>query len=80
VIPLCDIETNKYPQAVWHLISDSNSVPIKTFTYGMRIQGMHPAMKDTRADPLVPGLEYRIFIEAGSEKAQRDFVPVPRGE
>jgi hypothetical protein len=78
VIPTFDIETNKYPQAVWQLVSDSNSVPVKSFTYGMRIQGMHPAIKGAAPDPLVPGIAYRLFIEAGSEKAQRDFTPVAR--
>src|SRR5262245_27189718 len=26
VIPLSAIETNKYPQPIWHLVSESNSV------------------------------------------------------
>jgi hypothetical protein len=78
VIPVFDIQTNKSPQPVWHLVSDSNSVPIKNFTYGTPIQGMKPALNGSAPDPLLPGLQYRVFIEAGSEKAQRDFVPVPR--
>jgi len=78
VIPVFDLETNKHPQAVWHLVSESNSVPIKNFTYGTGIQGMRPAMKGTAPDPLLPGLQYRLFIEAGAEKAQRDFTPQPR--
>jgi len=78
VIPVFEVETNKaHPQAVWSLVSDSNSAPIKNFTYGMRIQGMHCA---TDPDPLLPGVPYRLFVEAGAEKAQRDFVPQPRTE
>ena len=30
------------------------------------------------ADPLEPGVKYRLLIEAGSVTAQHDFVPVPR--
>src|SRR5262245_20856144 len=78
VIPLSAIETNKYPHPLWHLISSSNSLPIKAFTYGMRIAGMRLANSDLGPEPLEPGVKYRLFIEAGSVKAQHDFVPMPR--
>lgn len=78
VVPVAEIETNKYPQPVWYLVSESNSVPIKEFTYGMRIRGMHPAFKGTNPDPLEPGVAYRLFVVAGSQKIQHDFVPEPR--
>src|ERR1700722_16508935 len=42
VIPVTALETNKYPHPTWELISDSNSVPTHTFSYGHRIHGMHP--------------------------------------
>lgn len=80
VIPVLDNETNKYPPPVWYLVSDSNSVPIKQFTYGMQIQGMRPAYKETHADPLAPGVKYRLLVEAGSQKIQHDFVTEPRTE
>ena len=80
VIPVFNNEINKYPQATWYLVSDSNSVPIKEFTYGMRIQGMRPAYKDTHADPLEPGLKYRLLVEDGNQKIQHDFIPEPRTE
>ncbi|HEV2393976.1 MAG TPA: hypothetical protein VG146_16610 [Verrucomicrobiae bacterium] len=78
VIPLSDIETNKFPQPIWNLVSDSNSAPIKQFSYGMRIPGMRPAFKGVAPEPLQPGEVYRLFIQAGSLKAQHDFTPVPR--
>ena len=78
VIPMSDIETNKYPHPIWHLISDSNSVPLKDFTYGASIPGMRPAVKGATADPLEPDVKYRLCIEAGSVKADHDFVPVPK--
>ena len=73
-----DIETNKYPHPIWELTSESNSAPIKEFLYGARIRGMHPAVKGEKPDPLQPGIKYRLLIEAGSQKAEHDFVPVPR--
>jgi hypothetical protein len=78
VIPLSDIATNKYPHAIWHLISDSNSVPIKEFSYGAAIPGMHPALKGVAPDPLEPGVQYRLFIETDSRKAEHDFTAVAR--
>ncbi|MEY2427986.1 MAG: hypothetical protein QOJ40_871 [Verrucomicrobiota bacterium] len=78
VFPVSDIATNKYPHPVWDLISDSNSVPIKDFTYGGSIAGMRPAVKGATADPLEPDVNYRLCIEAGPLKADHDFVPLPK--
>jgi len=78
VIPLSDIATNKYPHAIWHLVSDSNSVPIKEFAYGTTIPGMHPALKGVVPDPLEPGVQYRLMIESEGRKAEHDFTPVAR--
>jgi hypothetical protein len=78
VIPIYEIETNKYPQPIWALVSDSNSVPTKELMYGMRIPGMRPTVKGATPDPLVPGVKYRLLIEAGSLKGQHDFEPVAR--
>ena len=78
VIPLSAIQTNKYPHPIWHLVSESNSVPTKDFTYGASIRGMHSAIKDATPDPLEPGATYRLVVEAGSFKGNHDFVPVAR--
>ena len=78
VIPMSAIETNKYPHPIWHLISESNSVAIKDFSYGIPIQGMHPAVKDAVPDPLEPGVAYRLEIEAGPIKGEHDFTPTER--
>jgi hypothetical protein len=77
VIPLSAIKTNKYPHAVWHLVSESNSLPIKDFMYGAGIRGMHPAVKGATPEPLEPGVSYRLVVEAGPIKADHDFVPEP---
>ena len=78
VIPVKEIETNKYPRPIWHLVSDSNSVPVKDLVYGMRIPGMRPDVIGATPDPLVPGVNYRLLIEAGPLRAEHDFEPVPR--
>ena len=78
VVLVSDTETNKYPHAIWNLVSDSNSVPVKEFMYGGRVEGMRLAVKGVGPDPLQPGVNYRLLIEAGSNKLQHDFVPVPR--
>jgi len=73
-----DAETNKFPHAIWSLVSDSNSLPVKEFIYGMTIRGMRLEHKGVGADPLQPGTSYRIFVQAGSDKLQHDFIPTPR--
>ena len=77
VIPVTALETNKYALPIWHLVSESNSVAIRDFSYGTRIPGMHPAVSGAVPDPLEPGVQYRLLIEAGSLKAQHDFVTTP---
>jgi hypothetical protein len=78
VIPVQEIETNKYPHPVWDLVSDSNSIPVKDLLYGMPIHGMRPSVKGATAEPLEPGVKYRLLIVAGSRKAEHDFEPVAR--
>ena len=77
VISLSDIKTNKYPHPIWHLVSESNSVPTRNFMYGTVIRGMHPAVKGTTPEPLEPGVGYRLVVEAGPTKGEHDFVPAP---
>jgi hypothetical protein len=75
VVSVSALESNKYALPMWELKSDSNSVPVKLFSYGDRIHGMKPAIESARPEPLVAGTTYRIFVEAGSLKAQHDFIP-----
>lgn len=75
VVSVSELESNKYALPVWELKSDSNSIPIRAFRYGQWIHGMQPAVKGTHAEPLEHGAKYRLFVEAGSLKAQHDFTP-----
>ena len=74
VVSVSALESNKYALPAWELKSDSNSAPIKMFSYGDRIRGMKPIVSNARPEPLDPGATYRLFVEAGSQKAQHDFT------
>ena len=73
VIPVADLATNKYAHPIWHLVSESNSVPVKAFVYGSPIRGMHPKVKGAPPDPLAPEVTYRLFVTAGELKGEHDF-------
>jgi hypothetical protein len=73
VVSLAQFETNKDVVPVWHLVSDSNSVPTQEFSYGQFIRGMRPAIKGVRAEQLETNVTYRMFLTAGRMRAQHDF-------
>ncbi len=73
VVPLEGYKTNRNVLPLWHLVSDSNSVPLKTFPYGQLIHGMRPAITGVRAEPLETNVTYRLFVTAGQFKGERDF-------
>ena len=77
VIPASDLATNKFPHPIWHLISDSNSVPTKAVVYGLPIRGMRPAVKDAWPDPLEPNTAYKLFLESDAGKVEHDFKTPP---
>jgi hypothetical protein len=80
VIPLLEGKFNPQAAPVWHLISDSNSVPIRAFRYGQGIRGMKPALKGVRPDPLTPGVAYRLVVSAGDLSGNKDFTAKAVGE
>jgi hypothetical protein len=73
VVPLLDFEKNPQTLPVWHLVSDSNSVPVRQIVYGQRIRGMRPVVGGEQAGELDTNLDYRIFITAGRNTGQHDF-------
>lgn len=67
------------PNPVWHLVSDSNSPPIRVIRYGLPVPGMKPAIKGVHADPLQPGSSYRLLLAAGNASGTKDFkMPQPQ--
>ncbi len=73
VIPVDALATNKSPQPLWHMVSESNSYPVADFSYGGRIRGMHPMFQGAAAEPLAPNTSYRITVKAGSITGEKDF-------
>ncbi len=79
VIDIAEWQTNKNCLPFWHLMADTNSVPIeRPFTYGQRIPGMKPVVPGERAQPLQPGVKYRIFVTDGAAKGEHDFQAVAK--
>jgi|SRR5947209_3155076 len=73
VLSANDYATNKYANPLWHLISDSNSIPMKAIIYGLPIKGMKPKVPKAHPDSLQPGVPYILMVEAGKIKAQTTF-------
>ena len=80
VIPLEGDKYNPLAIPVWHLVSDSNSAPVKAFRYGQTIAGMKPALKGVHPDPLTPGVAYRLVLSAGDASGYKDFTAKAIGE
>lgn len=77
VIPLNGDKFNPLDRPVWHLITTSNSVPVRAFRYGQHIAGMKPAI-NVNPDPLTPGIQYRLLVTAGPVTGSVDFHMKPQ--
>jgi hypothetical protein len=73
VVSLAEWQTNARAVPLWHLISDSNSVPVRAFYYGQNIRGMRPFVAGIPPRPLETNQTYRLLIEAGKITGQHDF-------
>lgn len=73
VVPLAEWQTNRNVLPLWHLVSDSNSVPVKSFFYGQQIRGLKPAVKGTRPQPLGSNVVYQLTLKAGPVTAEHHF-------
>ncbi|MEO5804158.1 MAG: hypothetical protein ABIR24_11575 [Verrucomicrobiota bacterium] len=73
VIEEREFKTNKYPHAIWHLISESNSEPTNLIIYGIPVNGMKPEVAKVKPEPLQPKVSYVLLLEAGKLKGQTTF-------
>jgi hypothetical protein len=73
VVAVDEAATNKYPHFYWHVVSDSNSIPLTDFMYGANVSGMKPKIAGLVPEPLKMGVNYRVFVEAGKIKGEKDF-------
>ena len=71
-----DLVSQKYPTAMWHLISETNSGPTKAMVYGIAPRGMRSAVEDAQPEPLVAGVSYTLLVEAGKMKGSTNFIPL----
>lgn len=72
-VQVISLATNATKFPLWHLVSASNSVPVKSFVYGQSIRGMTPFLPGTRPQPLEFNVPYRLLIQAGAQSGQHDF-------
>ena len=78
IVSATALATNASALPVWHLTTESNSVPLKTFTYGQYIVGMKPWVSGVHAQPLLPGETYKLIVEAGRRtKGEYEFKMPP---
>lgn len=75
VVRADDYQTNKYPHALWHMVTDSNSAPINSVTYGAPISGMKSSVPRVSAKPLEANVSYLLLLEAGQVKGEKNFQP-----
>lgn len=74
VVKAQEIDTNRFAHPLWELISNSNSIPVKTLTYGVPIRGMRPEVKGAQADVLQQGVPYRLLLKIGGREVSHDFT------
>jgi hypothetical protein len=77
VVPLAEARTNRDVHPLWSLASKSGSAMVNAISYGTPIEGMSPPVAFAEVEPLEPGVEYRLLLQAGSIKGTNDFV-VPK--
>ena len=82
LVPLAGFQTNQNILPLWHLVSDSNSIPVTAFFYGQFLRGLKPAVPGARPQPLESGVTYRLMVTAGKFKGAHDFTlgPQPQPE
>ena len=74
VVKVHEFETNRFAHPLWELISDSNSVPVKTITYGVPVRRMRPPVKGAQADMLEQNVPYRLLLKTADQEASYDFT------
>jgi hypothetical protein len=74
VVSISELRTNrKDAHALWALVARKGSSPVNGLSYGNLVPGMKSALSGAEAEPLEPGVEYRLLVEAGSVRGTNDF-------
>ncbi len=76
VVGARDLDSQKFPTPLWHLVADTNSRPTKAIVYGVSPAGMRPAVEDSQPQALQPGVTYALQLETKTLKGSTNFIPV----
>jgi hypothetical protein len=75
VVPAAEFETNHLAHSLWYLVCKAGSPPVHAIGYGVPIPGMTAFFPGTEAEPLEPGVLYRLIVEARhSARGEHDFA------
>ena len=74
VVAAAEARTNKYPHAFWELTAKDGSQPVDALAYGLPVPGMSPKSSAVEPEPLEPGVQYCLLVEAGNWKGVREFT------
>ncbi len=69
-----ELSTNKYARPLWHIVASTNAQPVSDFMYGQKLKGMKPAVPGLDPEPLEKNVTYRIIVEAGKLKGEKEFA------
>jgi hypothetical protein len=62
------------PKVFWQLTGKSH--PLNSLLYSRDPEGMQPILAGAKAEPLLPEVPYRLYIQAGRRKGSVDFKTV----
>lgn len=65
--------SNQVPPATWWIRSKTGSPPTDNILYGRAPDSLEPTTPDGRAEKLLPGRIYTLFVEAGRRRGQKSF-------
>jgi len=74
VVPLAHFQANPNTPALWHLVSDSNSIPVQEFIYGQRIRGMRLAKAGEQPQMLDTNVPYLLLVTSGHLTGTHEFT------
>jgi hypothetical protein len=79
VVSAEEFSTNRFAHPLWHLVSEKGSRPVNSVSYGFPVPGMKPAVVEAEAQPLKPGIKYKLLVESRSIKGEHDFEIIQTG-